>query len=206
MSQSTIRNFLTPILFSPLLVYCNDTFITFRKIDDDSMAPTLRQGDIVLIQRAELFPAYFQEKLTVNDLTDENSSKIDQQNDIQRTMRLDEISGKAPVDSLTIWRSPPLAMPGDVVAFRSPKRTDTTQFSRIVALGGQRVRPKSSLHKIERVSNYSVWVENNHETDGFNGPVSKKMLVGKVTKIVWPMSRWADVPQVRPPLGRAWWP
>jgi signal peptidase I len=170
------------------------------------MSPILKRGDIVIIQRAELLPAYFQEKLTVNDLNDDNSIKIDEQNDREKAIRIDELSGKASIDSLTLWRTPPLVMPGDIVAFKNPKETNTVAFSRILGLGSQRIRPKSSLHKIERVNQYSLWVESDSETDGFNGPISKKLLLGKVVKIIWPLSRKGDVPKLRPPLGRAWWP
>lgn len=187
-------------------MYFNDTFLTIRKIHDDALSPILKKGDIVLIQRAELLPAYFREKLTVNDLNDDKTIEIDAQHDREKSMRIDELAGKAPIDSLTLWRTPPLGMPGDIVAFRSPKDSNIVAFSRIIGLGNQRIRPKSSLHKIERVNQYSVWVESDSDNEGFNGPISKKLLLGKVVKIVWPLSRRGDVPNSRPPLGRAWWP
>ena len=73
-----------------------------------------------------------------------------------------------------------------------------------------KVRPKNSYSKIINIRPYSVWVENNSETDFEDSrtfsSVSKKLLIGQADRIIWPPSRWGKIRRERPAVGRAWWP
>jgi signal peptidase I len=194
------------VLVVPPLIYFNDVFFSIQKVKNDSMDPDLKQGDIILVQKGEFLPAFFQPKITVHDLASDNDSKLKEDNDRRKSLRMDDAAGKAPIDNLTVWRSPPIFMPGDVAVYDSPQDMGSIEMTRVVGLGGQRIRPKISLQKIERVDPYCLWVESNNIDAGFSGSVCKKLLLGKAVRVIWPLGRWEHVTTKKPPLGRAWWP
>lgn len=208
MSQipKTLFRITSAALVVPPLIYFNDTFFSIQKVKNDSMNPDLKLGDIIIIQKGEFMPAFFQPKITVHDLASDHDGRLEEDNDRRKSLRMDAAAGKAPIDNLTVWRSPPICMPGDVAVFVSPEDMGSIEMTRVVGLGGQRIRPKTSLHKIEHVDPYSLWVESNNNNAGYNGPVSKKLLLGKAVKVIWPLGRWDSVSRKKPPIGRAWWP
>jgi len=170
------------------------------------MDQTICDGDIVLIRKVDFLPHYFKNKLTVRDLEDDENDNLEQDNDMRKSLRMDASVGKPAGDSLTLWRSPPMVLPGDVIAFTNPQAMESTEVKRAIGIGGQRIRPKYSYHKIEYLGAYNLWVESDNGIRGYNGSVSKKLMKGTVDRILWPPYRMIKVERVRPPLGRGWWP
>jgi len=207
MSQASSKLLrMSSALVIPPLIYFNDTFFSIQKVKNDDMVPDLKQGDLVLIQKGELLPAFFQPKITVNDLVDDND-RLEEDIDRRKSLRMDAAAGKAPIDNFTFWRSPPILMPGEVAVFINPQDMGSVEIKRVVGLGGQRMRPKASLHKIEHVDPYSLWLESDtNGNSGFNGSVSKKLLLGRAVRVMWPLERWKDITTKKPQIGRAWWP
>lgn len=73
-----------------------------------------------------------------------------------------------------------------------------------------KVRPKNEYNKIVNIAPYHIWVESDDKSVGKmeqqNVTLSKKLLVGKVERIMWPMNRCSTIERIRPPVGRTWWP
>eukprot|EP00591_Stephanopyxis_turris_P012777 CAMPEP_0195514818 /NCGR_PEP_ID=MMETSP0794_2-20130614/6090_1 /TAXON_ID=515487 /ORGANISM="Stephanopyxis turris, Strain CCMP 815" /LENGTH=211 /DNA_ID=CAMNT_0040643143 /DNA_START=159 /DNA_END=794 /DNA_ORIENTATION=+ len=104
---------------------------------------------------------------------------------------------------------PPRSPPGALVVFKSPNDFPVKYcVKRVIAQGGQSVRPASRKRYIERVPSNCIWVEGdnieNSEDSCTYGPVNKKLLVGQVEKVIWPPSRWGLIEQIMPKMGRAW--
>ena len=106
------------------------------------MEPTFKQNDIVLVRKVDFFPHYHENGLNIKDLEmDSNSARIDEETDRLKNMRMNTSAGKAPIGEFTIWTTPPISLPGDIVAFKNPQSSSPIQIEmkRIVGLGGQRV-------------------------------------------------------------------
>ena len=106
-------------------------------------------------------------------------------------------------------------------------------MKRVIGLGGQIVRASDSIHRVERVPPFALWVEgDNHGVDattandrakstgGGNdaqtttyksidsrsyGPISKNLLIGVAELVVWPPTRWGSVPCIYSPDPQSWW-
>ena len=206
MASQAARKLLSASLLVPPSIYFNDTFYMAYRVRGDSMEPALCDGDVVLIRKVDFLPRYFRNKFTVDDLLDDESDKLEEENDIQKALRMDASVGKSPGDNLTLWRSPPNVMPGDIIAFTNPEAQENTEIKRLIGIGGQRIRPKAAYHSIEYLGPFSVWVESDKGADGYSGTVSKKLLHGKVDCILWPPSRVGNTVERRRSVGRAWWP
>lgn len=179
------------------------------------MEPRIQDGDVVLVKKGDFLPYYTLEKVTLEDLRaldddPKTSTALDQKTDRQHALRIDAIVGKEE-NKFALWRSPPALSPGDVIAFYSPIVFGKVDVKRLLGLNGQRVRPKDSYNRIEHIEPYSVWLEgdtasNDGETQEYSGSVSKKLVIGRIERILWPPSRVQNIFAVRPAVGRAWWP
>mmetsp|Transcript_27269 Transcript_27269/g.31168 ORF Transcript_27269/g.31168 Transcript_27269/m.31168 type:complete len:221 (+) Transcript_27269:287-949(+) len=205
-------------MITPPIILFKDSFYSIHTVQDDSMDPFLQRDDIVLIRKVDFLPHYRKHGMEIKDLQEtkedhNTNTKIDEETDRIKSQRMDIIgAGKAPSDALTFWSGPPHFLPGDVVAFKCPQVSFPAkiQMKRLVGLGGQRIRPIHSYHKIENIPPYSLWVENdnlsNEEDSRKFGAISKKLTLGQVECIIWPSSRWNKIERIRPAVGRAWWP
>jgi signal peptidase I len=193
------------------LYFVKDTFFSIHRVRGNDMSPSICDGDIVLVKKADFLPGWTHEKLSINDLN-EDSPKLDEVNDRHLTLRMDEISGIPRPSQMTLWRYPPVILSGDVVAIYNPTSFRQVKFRRVVALGGQRVRKRGSYHKIMNLRPYSFYAEKDRneseiETDDIrNEEVTKKLLIGVAERIVWPPSRWGTIERRKPTVGRSWWP
>jgi len=146
-------------------------------------------------------------------------SLLDRETDRLKALKIDASIGRPAGNELTLWRSPPNSSPGEVVVVRCPEAFSPERWDvgRLVGLGSQRLRALDSYHKIESIPPYSIWIEadntkgaqNRHRASTYSekyGPVSKKLLVGQVERVIWPPKRWGKIERLRPPVGRAWWP
>ncbi len=144
MAAHTSKFIYGSLLSIPTIALINDKFYSAYTVKNDSMEPTLMRNDVVLIRKSDFFPYWFpsrgigMEELEMN----EGSPKIDEETDRIKSMKMDALVGRRPIDEYTIWSSPPTCVPGDVVAFKNPKTFSPVQIEmkRIVGLGGQRVR------------------------------------------------------------------
>ena len=135
----------TALAVPPVILF-RDKFYSTYSVKDDSMEPILRRNDIVLVRKADFFPYYHKHGLGMGDLEMSDSSpKIDEETDRIKTMRMDAAVGSQPINEYTIWSSPPISLPGDVIAIKNPQRfsSDNVEMKRIIGLGGQRVRQRS---------------------------------------------------------------
>lgn len=192
------------------LYFVKDNFFSIHRVKGDGMSPSICDGDFVLVKKADFLPGWTHEKLSVNDLNDD-SPKLDEVNDRHLALRMDEISGISRSSQMTLWRYPPMILPGDIVASYNPSTFRQVEFRRVVALGGQRVRKRGSYHKIINLRPYSFYAENDKiesefETDIRSEGVSKKLLIGKVERIIWPPARCGKIQRRKPTVGRSWWP
>jgi signal peptidase I len=193
------------------LYFVTDTFFSIHQVKGNDMSPSLYDGDFVLVRKADVLPGWTHAKLSINDLNGD-SPKLDEVNDRHLALRMDEISGFSRPRQMTLWRCPPVILHGDIVANYNPSTFRQVEFKRVVALGGQRVRKRGSYHKIINLRPYSFYAENDQhdidlETDDTRSEgVTKKLLLGKVERIIWPPERWGKIERQNPTVGRAWWP
>lgn len=207
MSSSKLRR-IVPLasLSLPVIIWFKDTAYSTCRVNGDSMSPSLKDGDIVLVRKADISP-YLNRFRNKNDI---NLDDIDYSDDdvISHIVnRIDVHCGKRPV---WIFSQPPTALPGEIVVFKSPNIFPCDfRVSRVTALGGQMVRPVDRKRSILKIPQYSLWLEadnrENCEDTCHDGSVSKKMVVGLAEKIIWPPWRWGTIERKRPALGRAWW-
>lgn len=220
----------------PIGYYANEKLYTFHRVSpttptpSSSLEPILCEGDVLLIRRVDFLPHYITTPgLDASHLAEDNTSKesdknfdslLDDETDRLKALKLDAGVGRPAGNPFTLWRSPPNVMPGDLVVVRCPETFTKKRWDvgRLIGLGGQRVRPLDSHHQIESIPPYRIWIESPSPypnptssaaastLSGKYGPVSKKLLVGRVQRIVWPPKRWGVVERIRPPKGRAWWP
>lgn len=215
MSVQVVNLLRTLSITIPPLYFVKDSFFTIHKIEGNRMNPVLLDGDIVLIRKADFFPGWNFKNISVNDMNDE-SHKLDEENDRCLALRMDELGGVPRPTQTTLWRCPPSILPGDIVSYYSPTMFRKVEVQRIVALGGQRVRIKGSYHKIISLRPYSFYTEVEGESKNeyehtfdkihFDNGISKKLLIGTVERIIWPPHRWSAVERKRPAVGRSWWP
>ena len=170
------------------------------------MSPTLQDGDVVLVRKADT--SLFQ--LFQKGNNDARDDPDDDDDDVAELVHRQLDSDQAQRRPLWFYSRPPDPFWGDVVVFASPITYPVElQVKRVVALGGQRVRPANKKRTVRSIPSYSLWMEgDNHKNsqDSCNyGPVSKKLLVGQVEMIVWPLTRIGFVRRSKPHLGKAWW-
>lgn len=176
----------------PVVVWASDSLYSVYKVKGKSMEPSLQEGDVVLVRKADLFP------IVLPRLEKELTSRA----------RLVRIEGSE--QSLLLSR-PPLVLPGDVVVFGNPNKAFPNEYNikRVMAVAGQVIRPDDRFRRLESIPKFNMWLEGDNadtsEDSNTYGPVSKKLLVGQAEYVVWPPSRWGTVAKVVPPEGRAWW-
>ena len=114
----------TLVLTFPLAVWASDCIYSVYKVRGKSMEPSLREGDVVLVRKADIF-TFLPSSLTEEELT-------------TRACML-RIEGNT--QSLLLSR-PPLVLPGDVVVFCNPNKAFPNEHNikRVMAVGGQMVR------------------------------------------------------------------
>lgn len=126
----------------PPLVLIRDCFFSIYVVKDDSMEPTLKCNDVVLVRKVDFFPYYHKHGLELKDLEmDSNSQRIDEETDRLKNVRMNISAGQVPFNEFTTWTSPPISLPGDIVAFMNPQTSSPIQIEmkRLIGLGGQRV-------------------------------------------------------------------
>lgn len=97
-------------------------------------------------------------------------------------------------------RKPGSIAKGDVLVFRSPMDAERIMVKRVLATPGDTIKPRPTStypKKQVRIPPNHVWLEgdNIHSIDSNTfGPVSTGLVIGKAVQIVYPTSRWGQVP------------
>ena len=128
-------------IFIPPSIYFLDNFYSIHVVKDNSMAPPLQKGDVVLVRKSDFLPYYFTpESYNVEDVDGTNGSLDEEKLDMWRGINLEEKVATHQVGLFTMRKSPPFCLPGDIVAFLSPENCKhTVETARLVGMGGQRV-------------------------------------------------------------------
>lgn len=195
------------------------------------MEPSLRDGDIVLVRKFDLFPFInYRDDLpppdVPEDTRDSNLEETMVSYHLWHMQQINNLYGRNnPTFSFrSFWNSSssPLSfsysinpLPGSVIIFSSPIDFPIKlSMKRVLAQEGQRVRPSSTNNRyrstILHVPENSLWVEGDNKKDSEDsssnyGPISKKLIVGTVDRIIWPPSRIGKVKRIDPPFHRSWW-
>ena len=137
-----INRFLASAAISiPPCVYFVDNVYSFNVVKDNSMAPPLQKGDVVMVRKCDFLPYYSTiEKYNGKDIDGTNGVRDQDKLDQWRGMKAEEKVGTHQVGLFTLRRSPPLCLPGDIVALLNPEHGKwTVKIARLVGMGGQRV-------------------------------------------------------------------
>lgn len=155
------------------------------------------EGDVVLVRKVDLLPIVLP------------FSTIHSDEELSTRARLLRADGNG--EQALLLSRPPIVLPGDVVVFDNPARAFPKEpnIKRVVALGGQVMRPRDRFQSLETIPKFNMWLEGDNvkksEDSNTFGPVSKKLLVGRAERVLWPPSRWRRIQRVPPSEGRAWW-
>lgn len=89
---------------------------------------------------------------------------------------------------------------GDVVVLRSPSDPNKVLIKRIIACGGDNIKPRDASNYPKqqlKIPPSHLWVEGDyvHSQDSNDfGPISSGLVMGKARYILWPPSRWGPIP------------
>ena len=172
----------------PLLAWATDSLGCLHRIRSDDMEPTLKKGDVVWVRKAD-----------GGNLFQWGTGSDDDRGRIQRHEAMNAAYGPTSI----LYSHPPLALPGDVVLYRSLEKYRGLCVHRVAGVGGQWLRQPwqggSSSSMVRRsglrvIPTYAMWVHGDNAQKSRDsrdlGPVSRGLLVGIVERVVWPPSRW----------------
>jgi hypothetical protein len=187
------------------------------------MQPSLRDGDVLLVRKADFVPRRQWHKWTANGTADEAAAEEEERMNAVRAIAHDASSDRPIGDLITGYtylHPPTIHKLGSVIVFRAPDckwfPMGEYRVKRVVGLGGQIV---AGRFRVEEVPPFGLWVEgDNHDDDESNeeqrmsidsrtyGPISKNLLIGIAERVLWPPSCWGVIPCVSSPVPRSWWP
>lgn len=92
-------------------------------------------------------------------------------------------------------RSPSSLQRGDIVMLRSPYNPEKLLTKRIIGIQGDHIAPREEYPRRQAtIPRNHLWVEGDnsfHSIDSNTfGPVSRGLVVGKVSRVLWPLSRF----------------
>lgn len=120
------RSLSTLAMSFPVVVWVTDCVYSIYTVRGSSMEPSLKEGDMVLVRKADMLPAFI-----VN--SSKSTTELPTRAQIQRI----EGDKRAP-----IFARPPMALPGDIVVFCSQQTAFPNEYhiKRVMAASGQMVR------------------------------------------------------------------
>mmetsp|Transcript_27333 Transcript_27333/g.38473 ORF Transcript_27333/g.38473 Transcript_27333/m.38473 type:complete len:225 (+) Transcript_27333:235-909(+) len=207
----------------PIAIWSVDNLVSLARVRGTSMEPTLKDGDIVLVKKSDFFPGFWgtsnhkpnNNAVYPSDDDDGGSPNTTRRSNSDETdrARLARVEASIGNTPSTLWSKPPEILSGHVVVYKSPNNAYPHEYhiKRVVAIGGQMIRPTQRLRSIEHIPKYSIWAEGDNsniqsEDSCSYGPVSKKLLEGRADRVVWPPWRWGALEKKYPSSGKAWWP
>mmetsp|Transcript_25662 Transcript_25662/g.38364 ORF Transcript_25662/g.38364 Transcript_25662/m.38364 type:complete len:214 (+) Transcript_25662:114-755(+) len=202
-TASTIQRIAsTTALSIPVAICFHDCFYSISRIEGRSMEPLLQQGDYILTKRFDLDLGILQHVVSpASASTNDNE-----------TASFDPCYQS----SFFCFNFPPRISKGDIAIFKSPIDFPAKLCAKRVIceavpnnkVGGAGLNQYNYLSRTRRravqqrpsagfMPPCTVWVEGDNRkwSDDSNhfGPVSKKLLVGRAVRIIWPPSRWARI-------------
>ncbi|XP_058121965.1 mitochondrial inner membrane protease subunit 2 [Anopheles ziemanni] len=91
---------------------------------------------------------------------------------------------------------------GDIISLISPKDPSQKIIKRIVALQGDVISTLGYKVQYVKVPEGHCWIEGDHTGNSLDsntfGPVSLGLITARATQIVWPPSRWQQLPSTVP--------
>jgi signal peptidase I len=131
----------------PLLVCFRDNMFSLCKVQGSSMEPTLQNGDILLIRKAD-FPIMGRVMMACNNSNkthdnndndnDVNDDKLEEETK-KRRLRENEFQRFAARENQAVWvRWPPSPMRGQIITYKSPDAyPPDLVIKRVIGLAGQ---------------------------------------------------------------------
>ena len=190
----------------PFGVYVSDDLASLHVVEDGSMEPALKAGDVVFVRRADVFPRRLWDDLAGSAAASEGDGGVGRGEGLDaagsavdglRVMALDASCGRPVGDRWAgrTYLSPPLLYrPGQAVLVRRPdaSRYPSSEVCvrRVVGLGGQDVRVSERTpggagrrrgDRVEGVPPYAVWAESDRG-DGSEGEGADSRAYGPVCK------------------------
>lgn len=211
----------TALASLPAALWFRDSLFGFSRVHGTSMEPTLKDGDMILVRKADR--GVLVESLVSlvggrKKSTDPNKNNTaahpaatDADTERAQLLRSEVNRGLLRYSPVAKWyERPPAALTGHVVVYESPRTAFPTEMAvkRVVGLGGQYVvvRQQQQHHsrqlqqsRIVSVPDYSLYVQGDNAANSVDsrhahhGAVSKNLLVGVAEYIVWPPSRWQRI-------------
>ncbi len=140
------------LLLPPILSFESNFYSVYR-VEDQSMEPSLRQGDVILVRKSDVYPQSMWRRWTSSSSTSSSSSSSSQshEKDALRVLAYDTTSGRPigdPWTSRTYLKPPTIHESGCVIIHRAvdaqkyPMRE--YRVRRVIGLGGQICRVSST--------------------------------------------------------------
>jgi signal peptidase I len=139
----------------PLLVFFRDNVLSLCKVQGSSMEPTLKNGDILLIRKAD-FPILGRigRRLGVGYKSDIDESLLDNNDNAdeetkRRRLREYEFQHFASRENAGVWvRWPPSPVKGQIITYRSPDAyPPDLVIKRVIGVSGQVVSDDNIAYK-----------------------------------------------------------
>ncbi|KAL3822194.1 hypothetical protein ACHAXA_008210 [Cyclostephanos tholiformis] len=183
------RYFSNAALSVPPVLYIRDNFYSLYIVNGTSMEPSLRDGDVVLVRKSDVYPAASWRRWisagAVDGIAppsfDDDNYDNDEDHNALRVLALDASSGRPIGDKWTgrtYLKPPTIHVLGSVVVYRAPDAArypmGEYRIKRVVGLGGQLCRTSYSSSSggergggemIVRVPPFALWMEGDNKVD-----------------------------------------
>jgi len=125
--MSNINHFMTTgALTLPIAIWFLDCLFSTCRVKGNSMEPTLKDGDVLLVRKSDIFANY-------------GFTQSKDEADRARIKRIEATMNANP--DHPIMSTPPLVLPGNIVVFLSPHTAFPHEYrvKRVIGVGGQMV-------------------------------------------------------------------
>ena len=185
----------------PLVIWARDNIAGLVRVKGPSMEPTLQEGDVVWVRKADggLLPRFFRSLVFGSDRDDDDDDAMIHPSQQQQMMahQPEETS------MARLYQRPPQVQRGQVVVLKSVdtafpdewhiKRVWGTPGTWVKVENGALAGDRRAYRKLQAVPSYSLYVGGDNEYCSRDsrqyGPVSQNLLVGVAEYVVWPPSR-----------------
>ena len=180
----------------PLLVWFRDNVASLYRVSGTSMAPTLQDGDVVLVRRSD--PGLLLEPLLAN-IDDDNSE------DWARIRAVEHLHGVHALEAPgNLYQKPPTVLPGQIVVIQ-PDSLQENCIKRAIGVGGQMLEEQVTTSENSRTNHHQrrvrylpvhhIHVEGDNASNSQDsrqhwGSINKHAVKGVASCVIWPPSRW----------------
>ena len=174
------NSFSAMLAFIPVAVTFHDFFYSIHRVHGRSMEPTLQDGDLILVRRFD-WPA------SSNEYVYDKKKKVDGST-LNACMDTSQ-------SHFLFFSFPPRFCKDDLILFKSPTEFPAKMCIKRLSDFACEKGQGSSISKM--LPPNSMWVEGDNreysEDSNYFGPISSKLTVGKVEKVMWPPRRWKSL-------------